>query len=487
MDVSSTKTLVLVRHGKAQAPASDLPDDQRTLTGGAAISLARWLPHVLELVRSSYRWPPSSPRGTSSQGVSTSDDIVIWTSPAARTRQTASLIAEALSLPDQARVCDFLYDQDFDALIDQLRKERHSTIVAVGHEPFVSQTTERLSGCRIDFSPGSIAMLSVDVEALACHGDEAGDPCDEPASDGCAADAGPSAEESQRDVRDHAARLLLFARAPRSRRWETLASLAQALGRCAARVRNAQARFLAQPDDVEALHELRVSIRTLRSLVAFCAPYQRRKENRAVQRGLRDAVRQTSTLRELDVLIARVDALESPSPELRDMLMGMRVEERDRTLRELSGKKVAPAFARACDRAESPRWRRRYLEEGLPAKAVREHFARMRADMEQALAMVDLSDAEATHDVRKQAKRVRYVAENLPDVVGSDAAQAARRMKREQTRLGALCDARVNLRIIDGLPTENLSAQSLANLRALRQDSLDAIASFISKTAETDA
>ena len=48
--------------------------------------------------------------------------------------------------------------------------------------------------------------------------------------------------------------------------------------------------FLVNPDDIETNHKLRVSIRTLRGLVSFLEPWQKRKQNGRVQRTLKKVV-----------------------------------------------------------------------------------------------------------------------------------------------------------------------------------------------------
>ena len=77
--------------------------------------------------------------------------------------------------------------------------------------------------------------------------------------------------------------------------------------------------------------------------------------------------------------------------------------------------------------------------------------------------------AEKTHDVRKSAKRVRYDAEKFSALVGDDAVDVAKDMTAHQDNLGAICDARVNIDIINGIDVDSLPepvAWDLAFLRA---------------------
>ena len=96
----------------------------------------------------------------------------------------------------------------------------------------------------------------------------------------------------------------------------------------------------------------------------------------------------------------------------------------------------------------------------------------MEASIGRKLAATDLGAAEATHDLRKCAKRVRYAAENYAAFLDADEAKAAsERMKAIQDDLGALCDARVNVGIIDEFPRKGLSEQTQRDLDALEAKS----------------
>ena len=96
----------------------------------------------------------------------------------------------------------------------------------------------------------------------------------------------------------------------------------------------------------------------------------------------------------------------------------------------------------------------------------------MEAGIDRKLATTDLATAEATHDLRKCAKRVRYAAENYAAFLDADEARAAsERMKAVQDELGALCDARVNVGIIDEFPRKGLPDQALRDLDALEAKS----------------
>lgn len=164
--------------------------------------------------------------------------------------------------------------------------------------------------------------------------------------------------------------------------------------------------------------------------------------------------------------------MEPPSEDLVAACLEMRAAERDRVLAILASGDAKRALDRVASAVEPIRWKRRIEKNGLSREAVARRFADMEAGIDRKLATTDLAAAEATHDLRKCAKRVRYAAENYAAFLDADGARAAsERMKAVQDELGALCDARVNVGIIDEFPRKGLSDQALRDLDALEAKS----------------
>ncbi len=415
------RTLVLVRHGKAERRSEGLEDSQRRLTPGGARALAAQFPKSFALLQEG----PGTP--------------CVWTSPAVRARQTAEEAAHVLETPE-LRTRSSLGDQDAGAFLHEVAESDAPCIVAVGHNPFIEDLVERLSGVRLAFSTGAVAALEL--------------------PDGF----DPSTAKNRKPP----CRLLWFMQGPHAKRWDTLCVLEGVLAEHADNVAFHLEAFLRDPGDVEALHRLRISIRTLRSLAEFCAPFVKKHQAKEVQHDLRAVVLQTSRLRELDVLAQQVAALDAPAADLLAACSLLRGGEQARVAAALDCPKVAGAVERARANLHGVCWKNQVARNGLSPDRLRRRFAEMADSLEKNLDRVDLADAEATHDLRKDAKRVRYTAEHLADLLGPVAVEAARRSHAVQDRLGALCDARVNFAIVAGFPTDGLSDAALRNLEEIR-------------------
>lgn len=303
--------------------------------------------------------------------------------------------------------------------------------------------------------------------------------------------------------------------------------------------------FEQDPGDIETMHKLRVSIRTLRSLVAFAKPWQDQRQNSEIQADLKAVVAETSLLRELDVFAEQakereaahleamrqaeaalagsvvddqaivpaaafdeadgalpapssVDAADADAVTDADVATAAGTEApvatdaaaeapltpeqefvafcEDRAARErarvedvLAGKQCARRLKRVAAQLDSFKWKRAYERAGLPPEDVRARFDRMVAGLKDKIDRIDYGDAELTHDIRKEAKRVRYSAERFQDILGADAVGIAKGMTAHQDDLGAICDARANIRLIGEIAPEDVTptiAWKLALMRA---------------------
>ena len=421
------KTLVLMRHGKAMPPAQDLQDEDRTLTTSGAEALAARLPHMLRMLEPH-------------------DKGHIWTSPARRARQTAELLQAALkkmhvSLEEGIEEHGCLWEQDLDGFITKLYGSSANLVFVVGHAPFVEDVVVELAGSTPTFKPGALCCLEVST-----------------------AKAGTDSASRTKG----AARLQWFVQGPDTTRWLTLANLQSTLVQGAEEVERRREVFLENPDDPKTIHRFRTGIRSLRSQLAFIKPWQRSKQNAEAQTILRDIVRHTTLLRELDVFERQARSNPSSSPELLELCRQTASDERARVLKALSSKRVTRSFERAMDLAKHIAWKKHCARHGLPEAVVSERFDSLVESVQADLATLQLCDDERTHDVRKRAKQARYVSEANVSLLGADAVGIATGITAHHDTLGDVCDARANIRLINGFLQQDLPKVAVCELNLMR-------------------
>ena len=217
---------------------------------------------------------------------------------------------------------------------------------------------------------------------------------------------------------------------------------------CAALVEMRRQAFLDNPDDPETNHKFRVSIRTLRSLIDFTSPWLKNKKRKIMMQNLKEVVKVTSYLRELDVLEGMVRDNEAASSELIEYCAGESLKERQTTLDAISSPEYTELLESALALASDLPWKKDVAKKGLKKKDVRKRFNRMVKSLQKDLNSINADDYEFVHETRKRVKQARYVAEQFEDILDVQASDIADNMKSEQDRLGAICDARVNQDII---------------------------------------
>ena len=201
------------------------------------------------------------------------------------------------------------------------------------------------------------------------------------------------------------------------------------------------------PDEAEALHDYRVALRRLRSLLQAFRPWLARVP-RGSRRRLRSLMRATNESRNIEVLLAWADAQTATltprhqsgavwfAAQLRrrrayaDDLMLNRIAKRSSPLRADLRKALGPSAVL------------RPPAHPLPAGyALRQLIRRETAALEHALTAVrTMADRQEIHLARIAAKRVRYLLEPFASELPEDS-DILTRLRELQERLGAVTDA----------------------------------------------
>ena len=135
--------LILMRHGKAEPRSDAKPDLERELT---SIGRKKIKQAARGLAGSLYK----------------GRDVQIWTSPAVRTMQTAELLRQAFGKKCKLHVADAILEGKLAELqTEWIKPPSPDVVIVVGHEPSMSEWTEKLSGAALLFRPGSAASIQL--------------------------------------------------------------------------------------------------------------------------------------------------------------------------------------------------------------------------------------------------------------------------------------------------------------------------------------
>ncbi len=134
--------LVLIRHGIAEERAGEMPDADRRLTRKGRRRLETALPAYCLLLHQKQ--------------------LRVWSSPLARARETADLLAAALA-SGPVETFDAIADGSLEPLLNQLDGSGpDDCIVVVGHQPYLGAWSRQLCGLELPFRKGAAAAFRLD-------------------------------------------------------------------------------------------------------------------------------------------------------------------------------------------------------------------------------------------------------------------------------------------------------------------------------------
>jgi len=231
-------------------------------------------------------------------------------------------------------------------------------------------------------------------------------------------------------------------------------------------------------DEDDAVHQMRVTVRRLRSVLATYRPLLETEQTEPLRAELKWLAALLGDVRDAEVLrkrLTRWAAKHGPGPTgvdaLRAALADRQAQGRARLLPELDSDRYRALIAALAD---GPPW----SESDPGKKALRK---RLRRSWRRLVAAVDAADEAADaderrrrlHEVRKKAKRVRYAAESLGAVFGNDAERLAEAAKSVQSTLGDLNDAAVMISTIEQVPAPDDAIRELLEAEEAAADAAE--------------
>lgn len=240
-------------------------------------------------------------------------------------------------------------------------------------------------------------------------------------------------------------------------------------------------------DEEDSVHQMRVTVRRLRSVLATYRPLLDVEWSEPLRAELKWLAALLGDVRDAEVLrrrLRRWAAEHGPAPTgvdaLRAALAERQAQGRARLLPELDGDRYRALIAGLAD---GLRWSEADPRKKALRKRLRRSWRRLAAAAD---AVGETDDTEERrrrlHEVRKKAKRVRYTAESLGGVFGKDAERLAKAAKSVQSTLGDLNDATVMIMTIGLVPEPDDAVHELLHVEeAAAEDAEERFASVWKK------
>ncbi len=208
--------------------------------------------------------------------------------------------------------------------------------------------------------------------------------------------------------------------------------------------------YLAEPEEIESVHKLRVKIRQFRSLIAFFKPLMKKLRYREYQNQLRELAQQCAYLRELDVL--KKDWASHYDEFSRNGLTGenfMKILETERSAEQgvLFSILEHPEYARRLNEIFEGIKSAIDLEKGKYLsldEMVDDVLDAWHDEIEIGYDAIDENNLQIIHALRIKAKKMRYVMEVFGKDKEPSHALQYKEIKRWQEVLGDITDANRN-------------------------------------------
>ena len=263
------------------------------------------------------------------------------------------------------------------------------------------------------------------------------------------------------------------------------AYLARLLGELAQELESSAARVVSPKKDEEAVHDVRVAMRRIRTLLKLARPIYGRFHADAVRRAFTDVMRASGELRDEEVISETLEGLPVVDTSF-DIWRRSRATRERRLRRGMVDRVKSGELARAQAMLIGLVVLPVYPERDAPlAKFAKKVLARTQRGVDQRReASVD--DSEALHELRIAYKELRYTAELFAPALPADLAATAAPAAKFQKRLGEVHDIDVALVVVARARVLPVFARTAA-LEALTMQRRKKIEKYVAEMAPAEA
>ena len=438
--------IILVRHAAAEACGPCMDDRDRPLTKKGILNFSRLMPALRQKTGKYNR-------------------IEVWSSPAVRAQETASILKDSLGL-SEIKEFEWIYTGQMDSVMEQLKRaDTCDAVIIVGHEPYLSMWCSGLLGQDLPFRKGSMACLEVDESLMSpSYLRWQITPMDEPGT--------PDAGES-RDTAD-------FTK-------DVLATLED--------VSAWYQRFVSQPGETRNTHQLRVALRKTRSILLFLKPVVKIQKLDQTRTAFRKMARRLSSLREIDVFLEDLEALsaifgylgkgDTTFPALKTAVAALREKEQQKIHTTLDHARQSRTVSKAIDHVI-------LLDQSvILCKASRKKLSKRlyswHASILRYMDRLDTEDTKQMHKLRLRLKKFNCI-NDFVESCGLIPPLPLKGSKALQRDLGRLCDFAMHRKLLKRLvrestePLKEEAERFISLQRRLREEFLETLGINLSES-----
>ena len=216
----------------------------------------------------------------------------------------------------------------------------------------------------------------------------------------------------------------------------------------------------------DSVHQMRLAVRRLRGTLASYYPAFDDDAIDTVRRELQWFGSTLGEVRDLEVMAQRVRELDHQAPALLAELEAEHERARERLAEAMASSRYAALLGRLATLADDPPFTAvaHLPASGLVRAQGLRDWRRIRGRVDTLPAPDDAAYEKHLHEVRKAAKRLKYLLETGREVTGAEARMLLRLLTSFQRRLGDHHDASLTGRLLTdaGQPSDEVEAEAAA-------------------------
>lgn len=218
------------------------------------------------------------------------------------------------------------------------------------------------------------------------------------------------------------------------------------------KIRQSYKNFINNPFSEETAHKLRVDCRKLRGILNILKKAMYKEDYEKLNQELRDIALMIGDLREIDVLRSLCADTAKRQPDMSDHFQAMffylneeRLKKMNTALRNVEKENVENKIEKITAKVERLEFKKKYDDEGDLIEFLSKRLQKKHHNLTAEYDGINLKDYEHVHEVRKDAKKLRFGARYLGKLTDLKHKKISKNAKKIQDEFGEITDHHVNV------------------------------------------
>lgn len=223
----------------------------------------------------------------------------------------------------------------------------------------------------------------------------------------------------------------------------------------AGKVRHSYKDFHNNPFKEETAHKLRVNTRKLRGISNILKKAMYKADYARLNKGLRDIALMIGDLRETDVLDGLCSDIARDKPDMSGQYQKLffylnveRDKEMQKTLESVEKYNVENKIENIVSKINTLEFKKVYRDEEALIQFINKRLKKKHQHMSNDWKALDFDDYSEVHELRKDAKKLRFGAKYLGELTEIDYKSISKEAKKIQDELGKITDLHVNMKML---------------------------------------